>query len=386
MNTITVLGLDISKTSATAWLLSEIPDDPKRYARTQRKIKLEADPEGKAKLLALEFDLVVCEPTGVYSRIWRHWLKAAGKEVRLVGHVELANYRNAWKLQKTDKLDSLALAMYGVERHTRKSAWLVERDYTLSDLVSLLDHLNTQKNGYQNNLRQRLVWQIPEWYDRKIVRQWGANPPGLLKAIAGTEVSDKWAGEIESSCGIGLNEDARRLGRILLQIEEEERQTELAIDRELEKEKYIPYLIAAEACGFSKGLTPIIIAAIFPFNQFLDDGKRRIAKSRSVNDKPVKRDESLRSFKLACGMGQVFVQSGDYEGWTAGGSASVRKALWQSIIIRYISEKGRINKGVLEQKDSNFLDMKNRYDNQGAMKVARKWVEAYYKELIQYQW
>jgi transposase len=387
MNQIKILGLDISKRSATAWILSEIPEDPKRYARTQKKIKLEADPEGREQLLSLDFDCAVCEPTGVYSRIWRQWLKSAGKEVRLVGHNELANYRNAWKLQKMDKLDSLALAMYGVERWSRKSSWLVERDYTLSDLVSLLEHLNTQKNGYQNNLRQRLVWQLPEWHERKIFRPWGGNSPGILKAIAGIEVSAKWQKEIDKTCGCGLRADAQGLGRILLQIEAEERTIEQAIDKELGAEKYKPYLIAADRCEFSQGLTPIMIAAIFPFEQFLDNGKRRIARSRSVvNDKPVKRDESLRAFKLACGMGQVFIQSGDYEGWTAGGSASTRKALWQSIAMSYIAEKGRINKGLLPAEDSKFLPMKNRFDNQGAMKVARKWVERYYSELIKMEW
>lgn len=114
-------------------------------------------------MLALDFDVAILEPTGVYSRIWRHWLRQAGREYRLVGHWELKSYREGWKLaSKTDKLDAIALAMYGLERGDRPGAFLVERDSTLSDLVLLHSHLNRQKNGLQNNLRQRLSYQAPE--------------------------------------------------------------------------------------------------------------------------------------------------------------------------------------------------------------------------------
>jgi hypothetical protein len=381
-----VIGLDVSKSSVSYWILDTLPENPKRFSRTMPRQKLNADAEGRATLLSLDFDLAVCEPTGTYSRIWRHWLKEAGREVRMVGHKELANYRNGWGIQKTDKFDCLALAMYGVERATRPSSWLVERDYRLNDLVAILSHINEQKNGFQNNLRQKLVWQLPEWHDRPIRRPWGMPVPGLLKALAGTEVSAKWQKEIEASCGIGLLPETRSLGRILLAIEEEEIAAEQAIDAELSDPKYRPYLEAADKLEFSKSLRSAIIGAIFPFEQFLTDGRRRQARSKSANGKETKRDESLRSFKLACGMGLVFVQSGDYEGWTAGGDADTRRALWQSIGMAYIKEKGKINSGLIPPEETQFAEVKHKYDNQGLMKVARRWVEAYYKELIKYQW
>lgn len=383
-----VIGLDVSKSSVSYWILDSIPDDPKRFSRTMPKQKLNADAEGRATLLSLDFDFAVCEPTGTYSRIWRHWLKEAGREVRMVGHKDLANYRNGWGIQKTDKFDCLALAMYGVERATRPSSWLLERDYRLNDLIAVLSHINQQKNGFQNNLRQKLIWQLPEWHDREIKRTWGRETaPGILKAIAGTGVSRKWQAEIDSSCGMGLLPETRSLARILLAIEEEEIAAEQAIIAELNDPKYQRYLEAADVLGFSHSLRATLIGSIFPFEQFLtEDGRRRQARSKTNTGKNTKRDESLRAFKLACGMGLVFVQSGDYEGWTAGGDSDTRCALWRSIVTAYMVEKGKINKGLILPEQSQFPEVKNKFDNQGLMRVARKWVEAYYKELIKYQW
>jgi transposase len=373
-----ILGLDISKQSASAWILTEIPQDPKRHARSKRFESLKANEEGRKRLAELDFDWAVLEPTGVYSRIWRTWLKDLGKPYRLVGHSELAHYRDAWGLQKTDKADCMAMAMYGIERAARPAAWLVERDYTLSDLVAYLKHLNRQKNGYQNNLRQKLIWQAPELYEKAFRRDWGVKSvPGLLQAIAGDKVSAKWAKVFDQSVGIGLNREARSLAKILIAIEEQEIECEGWIEEEISQECYQPYLTAAESCEFSRQLAIALIAAIYPFEQFLDDGRRRITRSLSQElGKPIKKDESLRAFKLACGMGLIFIQSGDYQGWTSGGSGVTREALYTSISMGYIRMKGKPG-----FEKSDWALIKNAYDKQGIMKVARKWVERFYKAL-----
>jgi transposase len=381
-----ILGLDVSKSSVTYWILSELPNDPKRFARTLRQQKLEATPEGRAKLLSLDFDLAVLEPTGVYSRVWRHWLRQANRPYRLVGHAQLKNYRDSWNLQKTDKLDGLAMAMYGIDRGDRPSAWLTERDYELSDLVAYLSHLNRQKNGYQNNLRQKLIWQVPEWADREMKRAWGSDcVPGLLRAIAG-DATPKWEKELSASCGTGLNSQAAGLARILIQIEQEEIEAERQIDLELAKPQYAPYLATAERCEYSRWLTVSLIAGIYPFEQFLDNGRPRMVRSLSkVKGLPVKKDESLRAFKLACGMGQIFVQSGDYEGWVAGGSGEIRQTLHNSITAAYLADRRRVKAG--EEPDPLFVNLKSSYDKQGVMKVARRWVEKFYRELLkQHPW
>lgn len=377
----TILGLDVSKSSVTYCLLSEIPDDPKKFASRSRPKKIEATEAGRAELLALDFDCAILEPTGVYSRIWRYWLRGAGREYRLVGHWELKSYREAWKMaSKTDKLDAVALALYGMERRDRPQAFLLERDTTLSDLVLLHSHLNRQKNGLQNNLRQRLTYQCPELAGRKWQRSWGGGVPGVLKAIAGS-ATPKWQQEIEASTGAGIGFDASALARILISIEAEEIQIEQAIEAELHKPQYEPYLRAVAECGFSLWLSANLIASVYPFEQFLRDGRRRVVhcytKEKNVR---VRKDESLRAFKLACGLGLVWAQSGDWEGWTAGGNSETRKAIRNSVSSSYLLDKRAQKRG--EQPDESLSLVKHKYDNRGFLKVSRRWVERFYRTLV----
>ncbi|QKD80782.1 transposase [Thermoleptolyngbya sichuanensis A183] len=381
MNRFITLGLDVSKSSATYCLLSELPENPKTFASRQRPKKIEATEAGRAELLALKFEVAILEPTGAYSRIWRHWLRQAGREYRLVGHWELKSYREGWKFaSKTDKLDAIALAMYGLERRDRPGAFLLERDTTLSDLVLLHSHLNRQKNGFQNNLRQRLTYEAPELAGRRWARNWGGGVPGALRAIAG-EPTPKWERELSESVGTGIGVDAAALARILIAIEVEEIAVEQAIEAELEKPQYDRYMRAAAGCGFSLWLSANLIGSIYPFEQFLEGGRRRIVHQHTrENNVRVRKDESLRAFKLACGMGLVWVQSGDWEGYVAGGNGAARTALRNSVASAYLLDKKAQKQG--GEGDSDFKLVKHKYDNKGYMAIARRWIERYYKALV----
>lgn len=379
---VTVLGLDISKMSASAWLLSELPDDPKRHAKKHREFKFKVCASDRDKLLSLDFDFALMEPTGVYSRIWRHWLREAGKEYRLVGHKDLAHYRDGWKMQKTDKLDGLAIAMYGVERCDKPNFFLVENDYRLGDLLLLHQHLRRQKNGLQNNLRQRLCWQLPEFYDRAMVRKWGKGAPGLLEALRGNPTK-KWEREIEESCGVGLQLDTQILASLLCNFAEQTRRIEEEIDRELSLPHYAPYLKIGEELGFSSFLTACLTSYTYPFQQFLTpEGKRRKSHTYTrENNIRVLKDESLAAFKLACGMGLIWHQSGDFSGWTAGGNGEARENLRNSVAMAWLHYKTAVKKG---ETDPNpvFELAKSTHDSQGLMKIARRWVESFYKGLV----
>ncbi|MEM9449679.1 MAG: transposase [Cyanobacteria bacterium P01_E01_bin.6] len=376
-----VLGLDISKMSATACVLTSIPHDPKSWLRRNKPATIKVDSEGRKELLKLDFDFAVMEPTGVYSRVWRHWLGSAGKSFRLVGHHELKAYREGWKIpSKTDKLDALALAMYGIERGDRPECWISDKEHRLSDLVALHVHLNNQKNGLQNYLRQKLCYQVPEWYDRKIIRPWGrTSVPGIYMAIAGNP-SSKWEAELSSTCGVGLDATAASLARALMAIETEEIEVEQAIIEEIGKSEYSRYLSASETCDMSEWLTVNILSCVYPFEQFLRNGKRVNVHTYTANNKRVRRDESLRSFKLSVGLGLVWAQSGDWSGWTPGGSGVTRSAIHNSVSCQYMRHKKLIKNGAEGIPELEIV--KHRGDSHGMMKVARKQVERFYKELV----
>lgn len=378
----TVLGLDVSKTSATYSLLSDVPNDPKNWAKANRPRKIEVSEDGREELLAQKFDFVVLEPTGVYSRIWRYWLREADRPYKLVGHQELRSYREGWKIaSKTDRLDAVALAMYGVERDDNRAVWLCERDFYLSDLMALHNHLNRQKNGFQNYLRQHLNWQHPEMYKVYLKRSWGAkSPPKRLKAIAG-QGNGKWAAELSTTYGPGIDDSTQSLAKILLAIEEEEIRTETRITEELKLEKYQPYLRACSTCKFSDWSTAVIIAQSYPFERFLDaNGKRIQRHQRTENGGRIRRDISLRSFKLACGVGQLDVSSGDWIGKVASGPRNTRCNLYSFVSGQWLLAKRQEKRG--KETPKKLRCIKHKFDRKGTMKAVRKYVEDLYDALV----
>jgi hypothetical protein len=110
---IKVLGLDVSKSSISACLLTVKPASPRQFYYDCPFYKFSANSAGIKQLLELNADVAIMEPTGTnYSKLWGTHLARSGVEVRLVGHRELKNYR-AHHLalpDKDDDADALALA------------------------------------------------------------------------------------------------------------------------------------------------------------------------------------------------------------------------------------------------------------------------------------
>lgn len=103
-----ILGLDISKSSVCACLLTDRPLEPRKFYYECKFYRFEANAAGIKAMLALKPNIAVMEPTGVnYARLWGTHLARAGIEVRLVGHKQLRGYRE--HLGFTDKDDDSTL-------------------------------------------------------------------------------------------------------------------------------------------------------------------------------------------------------------------------------------------------------------------------------------
>ena len=116
-----IIGLDISKASVSACLISQKIDEPREFYHHYDFKKFAATAHGISELLALigvdlTNTIAVMEPTGInYQILWGTQLARAGVEVRLVGHKELRSFRehHLGLPDKDDDADALALAIYG---------------------------------------------------------------------------------------------------------------------------------------------------------------------------------------------------------------------------------------------------------------------------------
>jgi transposase len=116
-----ILGLDISKASVSACILTDKKTEALQFYYDCDFYKFQATASGIRGLLTLigadlSDTIAIMEPTGVnYQLLWGTQLKRAGVEVRLVGHKELRSFRehHLGLPDKDDDADALALAIYG---------------------------------------------------------------------------------------------------------------------------------------------------------------------------------------------------------------------------------------------------------------------------------
>lgn len=314
-----IAGIDVSRGSITMAILDRAPDrELKEFIKSCKiyKFPKRGQPIGEAidELLALPFDGAVLEPTGThYSKLWAEKIKASGREVKWVGHQEIAGYRKAWRLpDKTDKTDAVAIACYGIERWNIAGMFLDPRMETANQLRNYylqIQFHNTATTPLINRLRQQLSWELPELSQHKASREWLAQPSGLWKAIAG-DPKPKWSKIIDSSCGLGIGSFSRELAQQIVQSELALLRIETEIEALLKLPEFDRYLAAMQPFYFGRRTATALLANIYPFEKF------------------AKRSNPLGAFKMSCGMAQIWHESGDFKGWIPGGDVECRKALW----------------------------------------------------------
>jgi hypothetical protein len=393
-----ICGLDISRNSVTVCVLEKIPSD----FRKVKAVKLKLNQKGLESLLELEFDAAILEPTGGhYSRLWAHALAQNGRVIRWVDHDTVESHRRSHRLiNKSDTLDAAILAAYGLERWNVKGAFLEEQPSNqLNDLVLQLESLNRIRNPIMNRLKQQLCHEWPEVAERKAMS--GKNPPGLWLAIADEKWSPKLKSEYEQSIGLGIGEFSKGLGRLACEAERQKIDLEARIESELERPEYGPYMKVFERFGIGRGSTAAsLILAVYPFERFLD-GDRKVIKEHvtSCNGKRAARNRSLSAFKMSCGMGMKWFQSGDKQGWRAGGRSVTRRAIWRwvktQIVMTHDDSNPHIQalRGFYESgTDSWVADKTTNYQaklkhidpgirNQRVQRVSRRFLTALFKEL-----
>lgn len=308
-----IAGIDVSRGSVTVAILDTLPvTDMKRFAKTCKVRKFKSSEIDK--LLALDFDAAILEPTGGhYSKLWAEKIKQTGREVRWVGHREVSGYRESWRLpDKTDKTDAVALACYGLERWHITGMFLDERHETaalLREKYLQLQFFNRAVTPLINRLRQQLQHECPELADRKTSRAWLGKEIGLWLAITG-QASQKWQQEIEQSQGLGISPFSRAIAAQIVASDRELLRIESEIELILQDGSFVPYLEAMEPFHFGRRTSVALLGAIYPIEKFKEH------------------HNPLGAFKLCCGMAQVWHESGDFKGWIPGGSVDVRRALW----------------------------------------------------------
>lgn len=355
-NKIKILGLDVSKSSVSACLLLEKPNEPRQFYYSCQFLNLSANKKGIETLLNLKADVAIMEPTGTnYSKIWKEHLVKAGVKVVFVGHKQLRNYRadHLDLPDKDDNADSLALACYWFDYNHSESRFVARYSDAISnirELILRLEHLNRVQSPVINRLRQDLAWQFPEAALINSKRGKNGLAPLLWGWVAQKRNSKKYDAMYQSSIGTGLEQSTRNQASLICDLQQQEFVIETELSNLLKEPCFAPYYKVFSKFGFGSRVSIILIAYIYPLESFLKDGKPeiRICRGRK-SGKPTKRYISLRRFQKTLGMAPSQEQSGDKKKTKVHhGSKLCRKALWQWVFTALEPKNRRLKNEITE--------------------------------------
>lgn len=389
-----ILGIDISKSSISACLLTSKPTEPRQFYYNYNFKLFKANAFGIKGVLELKPDIAILEPTGTnYSKLWVTVLAQNGVEVRLVGHKELRNYR-AYHLalpDKDDNADALALACYGID-YSSPTRYVSVKDATtarIRELILRLNHLNRIQNPIVNRIRQDLAWQFPEVAHTKSKRGIKGNVPLLWGWFCNQRTSKKYDRLYLDSVGLGITDTVRLHAERLCSISNEEFAIECEISKLLKNSKFLPYRKAFQSFGFGLRLEAIILSQIYPLQKFLgEDGKPIVQFIKSQNSsKSTKRKLSLRKFQKMLGLAPSKEYSGDKRLIkVSGGNNFTRIAMWQWVFTVIEPKRSRLKNKIGEELGKKIDEEKaaGRPARLVRSRVAAQGVKLLFNELVKY--
>jgi transposase len=392
-----IIGLDISKASVSACLLTEKPLDARQFYYDCDFRKFDATAFGIRGLLTLiggdlANTIAVMEPTGVnYQLLWGTHLARAGVEVRLVGHKELRSFRehHLGLPDKDDDADALALAIYGWDYLESPRRFVQVRSQPIVEirrLVLRLAHLNRVQSPIINRARQDLAWQFPEAALVRSVRS-GEKVPLFWGWLCGQRPSARYDRLYEQSIGLGLTDEVRRHAARICDLQNEEMFLEFELSKLVGEPQFLPYRRVFARFGFGRRVEALLLSQIYPLeNYFAPDGKPdvRISNGRKSGN-PTKRYLSERRFTKALGCAPSQESSGDINrSRVSGGSDLCRRALWQWIFTRIEPQRCRLANDI-GSRLGEIVDeekLSGRPVRLVRSRVAAKAVKLLFKELV----
>lgn len=310
---------------------------------------LAPDSNGLEKLLSLDGDIYILEPTGSYSRIWADNLAIAGKEIRFIAHEILAAHRKVcgWS-DKDDYHDALAIAHYGWQylRQPRRFNRIKNPDCErMLQLYFTNQRLSEDYVVACNQARNLLHREFPEVSTRSSTVTAKGDAPPLWSFIAGTDISKRQKALLtkllNNSIGSAsphrdgkFSEELKALANQIIKLELDRHQIKRVFhDWLYNTSDFSWYNQVFDKFCFGVFDRAIILIQIFPFERFLDENlkeikvlKKRANKSKS--GKLPKRRVSYNQFHACLGKAPNQNSSGNKQGTIVKGSSLARKSLY----------------------------------------------------------
>jgi uncharacterized protein involved in tolerance to divalent cations len=358
-----VLGIDIGARFVVAFSLSELPvgiSYPVFYKRNAKisisKIRMDNSKEGSSVNLrdAIELlteinpDVIVMEPTGVwYSRLWSKLAEHLRIEVKWIGHGDLAHNRGAYGFKdKDDRTDAFCLAVsYFDPIFNSRNSWLHWKTGVIADVNDRLleiKSLEVTTKVLQQQIRQRLKYEWPEIADRSInnarTKDGFTAWIGYLAGIhTYKRIQNEKAKSIATGLSIELSQYTRDHAAAIAGNQIREVKLKADLSQSLLDSDFDKYREVFELFGFGSIMQATILSNVYPFGNFLQDGKRHVDRYEDDRGKH-KKNMSLAGFQMSLGMGKRLIESGGSTAMIYSGSSFARKMLYSWIVTNVLPE------------------------------------------------
>lgn len=317
INTLTIIGLDVGRSSAVACKMENQPPELGEFIRRYKPIALKANDEGLKQLLEMG-DIFGLEPTGTDHRWWHRQLIAHGKQVLLCSGVRIRSHaKNNGIASKGDKEDAAVIADYIYCQLNRGNLLAFQScaGNEIQDLRRSLLSCQRHRVKLINQLKARLGDEAPELCKFNFtLRKWASPSVQFWMEL----LNDQRLGWLS-------REDVEQI----IYWENRECRIEQEIDRLLKEPDFQVYYERLKNWKFGHRQMVPIIGALHPIDQFLDEnGNRIIERIHTKNGNRVKLDRSLRGIHRCLGYGRVKIQSGDSWKWARTGDRTILAALY----------------------------------------------------------
>ncbi|BAU65675.1 hypothetical protein STA3757_30640 [Stanieria sp. NIES-3757] len=397
-----IIGLDVGQGYAVACLLDHFPVNIQQHFKQLQKnrqfIKLKCDRASVEKLLSLQPDVIVLEPSGFwYSAFWARVAEVHHVEVFWIGHADLSHTRGSYGFtNKRDDEDALCLAAtYFDDRfidvHGRKRYLQHYQSSEIDNARSLFlgkEQLAKLRSGMIAQIKQRLSYEFPEMASKTftISRVQGFTPfLGWLGEGSSLELGSRaceprdissnsrydklYESSIALSLDISISDYTREHALTITQLEKRITIALLELEHILNFPEFVKYCEVFNRFGFGLSTSVLLLLHVYPFEKFLVSGLPWVDYELSKSDKLVKRHRSLRNFQAFLGLSYSIAQSGDRTTRAFHGSTMMRSHLYAWALCQICPKNYKVNTEIGRALSNHYQQL--RKSNKGKDSIIR---------------
>ena len=398
-----IVGLDVGRGSAVLCCLDEFPFNIQQHYKKLRKekrfIKVNCDVAGVEKLISLQPDGIVIEPTGHwYSHFWSTVARQHNINIYWIGHTDLDKQRGSYGFtNKRDEEDALCLAAsYFDSRFINEAGErrFLNYYYDQNAIIAIVKELFLEKEQLQklrsnliSQLRQRIAFEYPEAVKYRFVISChqGFTPMigWLAKRHSSSRLENKYKLSVTHQLNIQISDYTRAHASMLVDIEQRITQVLNQLKDIVNYPEFKSYFVVFDRFGFGLDNKILLLYHCYPFDKFLLNGCAWIEREEGKNGKMQKRDRSLRKFQAFMGMSYSYRQSGDKKSRSFHGSSLVRSHLYAWAVCMVAPQNQRIKSDIGKQLSDRYQELRVNVKGKDALiRILFKVTRMLYYELL----